>query len=326
MNSEELYQYVPSTICNVFDHVVKIFRGNWKPLVLLTAYCLGAYLASFLLLILAAFLIGAEEAVLLKNMQDIIKNRSGGGQRRYLLLDYALGTNGVTRFLDNTYYYYYDYEDMYYDEGSMSEIINSGIFGVTSIVIYLLWIVVISLVSSVFGGAIVHAVAEIYAGNVPIAQNSLERGWATKWTVFGYNVLFGLSIFLTMLLTIVLPVVLEFKHIQHLDKEGDGFEIFFVAIMAICLFVIMSTILSAFLVAAVPSIICERKSTIGAFQRSVRLCKSHACFIIGSYVTYHLLLSFATLLINLLLSIFPSALSSIGHLTFALVTTTVGPM
>lgn len=327
-DSANLFASVPVTVFDVIRDVYSIFSEHWRPLVVLTGYSFVAYVGTFFALLIATFVIGAEEVALLKQAGQMMNQHNGyGGYVRYLV-DSSTGIFGTSRFLD--YYSYYG------DDGAGSYTyyanpkINWGIFALTSIFIYIIWILAISFVGSVFVGAIVHAIAEVYAGNVPVVQNSLQRGWAQKWTVFGYQFIVGVSSFVLFMVAFVLPVVWDVRHVYY-EADGDPdemnpFEFVSVVLLAGTVFVVGITIISSLLVAAVPSIICEQKSTMEAFKRSYQLCKNYICFIIGSYFTYQLTLVGITIIFNLVLSILPGAISVIGHLLVNVITTTLGPM
>jgi hypothetical protein len=325
LDSVNLFVSAPVTVLDVIKDVFKIFREHWRPLIVLTGYSFVTYVGTFLVLMIVTFVIGAEEVALLQETGQMMmqsQNNYGGYTRH--LVDYSTGITGTYRFLD-----YFgdssneDFDGSYYSNPE----INWGVFALTSIFIYMLWILAISFVASVFGGAMIHAIAEVYAGNVPVVQNSLQRGWAQKWTVFGYECIVGVSSFILFVVAFVLPVFWDVRHVYYgADGDVNGFKLLSIVLLAGCIFLVGFAMINAVLVAAVPSIICEQKSTIEAFKRSFQLCKHYICFIIGSYFTYQLVLIGATAIVNSILNVFPGAISAIGHLFVNLVTTTLGPI
>lgn len=326
-DSVNLFVSVPVTVLDVIKVVFGIFCENWRPLVVLTGFSFAAYVVTFLLLLIATFVVGAEEIALLKQAGQMMTQSESnyGGYGRHLM-DYSTGIIGTYRFLDSNSYYSYD--DLF-DESSYytSQNINWGIFALTSILIYILWVFVISLVASVFSGAMVHAIAEIYTGNVPVVQNCLQRGWAKKWTIFGYQFIVAVSNFLFFFIAFVLPVAWDLSYEYDVAEDDvNPVKIVSIILLAAFIFVAGFVIINALLVAAVPSIMCEQTSTLEAFKRSFQLCKNYICFIIGSYFTYQLILIGTIVIVNLILSVLPGAISAIGHLVTNVITTTLGPM
>jgi hypothetical protein len=326
LDSVNLFVSAPVTVLDVIKVVFGIFSENWRPLIVLTGFSFAAYVGTFLVLLIATFVIGAEEIALLKQAGQMMTQSQGnyGGYGRHLL-DYSTGIIGTYRFLDNYYDYSHDegFDESYYTYQN----INWGIFALTSIFIYILWVIAISLVASVFSGAMVHATAEIYAGNVPVVQNCLQRGWAKKWTIFGYQFIVAVSNFLFFIIAFVLPVAWDLSY-EYYAAEDDVNPVKIVSIILLAAFIFVAgfVIINTLLVAAVPSIMCEQTSTVEAFKRSFQLCKNYICFIIGSYFTYQLILIGTIVIVNLILSVLPGAISAIGHLFTNVITTTMGPI
>ena len=317
--STQLFENAPVGIDGVLGQICQIFVTHWKPLVMITGLQLVAFIGASIVLggftfafisafaVLGGFdfLVSAKYSVAIIAIVQIMSNNT-----RHLL-DYSVGISGASRFLSASRFLD---EDYYAD---LSEI--GAKFIAAMIALIVLWVVVLSLVSSIFAGAFYHALAEIYTGITPSPNKSIRHGLDKMWNVYFFQLLISLLIGLIMFVTLVAPIgFLAWK-----NPDDSHFE---AIILGFVLYITFMVLLSTVMVAAIPAIVVEGKSAVQAFHRSLNLCKSFICFIYCSQICYALVLMISMVLINLILDQLPAILGLIGHLALQIATTTMAPM
>jgi hypothetical protein len=327
--STQLFENAPVGIDGVLGQICQIFVTHWKPLVMITGLQLVAFIGASIVLggftfafisafaVLGGFdfLVSAKYSVAIIAIVQIMSNNT-----RHLL-DYSVGISGASRFLSASRFLDEDYyadlsesEAKYYADLSESE----AKFIAAMIALIVLWVVVLSLVSSIFAGAFYHALAEIYTGIAPSPNKSIRHGLDKMWNVYFFQLLISLLIGLSLFVTLVATIgfLLAWKPAAFLETIILGFV----------LYITFMVLLSTVMVAAIPAIVVEGKSAVQAFHRSLNLCKSFICFIYCSQICYALVLIISMVLINLILDQLPAILGLIGHLALQIVTTTIAPM
>jgi hypothetical protein len=220
------------------------------------------------------------------------------------LLDYSTGVSGASRLLrgDNDYY------DFDFPTGTI----------ISLIFVFLLWIVVLALVGSIFTGAFSHAVAEIYAGSVdPCSDRSIKFGMKKMCSVFSFQLLLILSIVGIMLVTLVIPIAFEVLE----ESFSLGLLIF-----SILVYTISMILFGAVMTAAVPSIVVEGKSPVQAYKRSWNLCKNFLCFIVCTIFAYNLGVLVFSLGSIAILEKLPTAIGLVFHLAVNLLMMMIPPL
>jgi hypothetical protein len=329
--STQLFENAPVGIDGVLGQICQIFVTHWIPLVMITGLQLVAFIGASIVLggftfaFVSAFaaLGGFDFLVSAKYIVVIIAILQNMPTYTRHLLDYSVGISGASRFLSASRFLDEDYyadlsesEAKYYADLSESE----AKFIAAMIALIVLWVVVLSLVSSIFAGAFYHALAEIYTGIAPSPNKSIRHGLDKMWNVYFFqlliSLLIGLSLFVTLVATWTIGFLLAWKPAAFLETIILGFV----------LYITFMVLLSTVMVAAIPAIVVEGKSAVQAFHRSLNLCKSFICFIYCSQICYALVLIISMVLINLILDQLPAILGLIGHLALQIVTTTIAPM
>lgn len=303
--STQLFENAPVGIDGVLGQICQIFVTHWKPLVMITGLELVAFIGAYIVLGGFTFLVFAKYiAAIIAILQNMPNNTRH-------LLDYSVGISGASRFLSASRFLD---EDYYAD---LSEI--GAKFIAAMIALIVLWVVVLSLVSSIFAGAFYHALAEIYTGITPSPNKSIRHGLDKMWNVYFFQLLISLLIGLIMFVTLVAPIGFQ----AWKNPDDSHFE---AIILCFVLFITFMVLLSTVMVAAIPAIVVEGKSAVQAFHRSLNLCKSFICFIYCSQFCYALVLMISMVLINLILDQLPAILGLIGHLALQIATTTMAPI
>jgi hypothetical protein len=316
--STQLFENAPVGIDGVLGQICQIFVTHWIPLVMITGLQLVAFIGASIVLggftfaFVSAFaaLGGFDFLVSAKYIVVIIAILQNMPTYTRHLLDYSVGISGASRFLSASRFLD---EDYYAD---LSEI--GAKFIAAMIALIVLWVVVLSLVSSIFAGAFYHALAEIYTGIAPSPNKSIRHGLDKMWNVYFFQLLISLLIGLSLFVTLVATIgfLLAWKPAAFLETIILGFV----------LYITFMVLLSTVMVAAIPAIVVEGKSAVQAFHRSLNLCKSFICFIYCSQICYALVLIISMVLINLILDQLPAILGLIGHLALQIATTTMAPM
>jgi len=311
-----LFENVPVSVVDVLSTTFSVFTGNWKSLVVLTLAQLGSFFVAAIVLFGITFLAaGAYFAAVLSMLQN---NQNGGGFGRHLL-DYTTGVSGASRFLGmnqmNNYGKYYNNND---DGVDVSDLLSIE-FIITMIFMYVMWVGIISLISSVFQGAFTHLLAEIYAGGTPTPSKSIRHGMGKMCNLFTFQILVLLLI-TGLAFAVGLPT---FAVALGSHPDQPNFGVFFLGGIV---FVVIMAIVSSGLAAAVPAIVVESKTATQAFSRSWNLCKSFICFIFCCQLSYQLTIFLITVVINKVLDHLPVALSLIGHICVTVISNSIAPI
>lgn len=322
LQSSELFSNVPQNFIEVLSLVFKIYGAEWKPLTGLAVLFYLTYAGVFLVVFFIAVLLFFGEISYLVTMANQLKSgglgmASAGGNLRNLALECY---EKSSRMLSEGYYPKYD---PYYG-------INIGAMVISVVLILLSVALVLSFITSVFGGAFVHAVGEIYAGHTPIVKNSLQRGWMRKWSVFGYHILLGLLDFAVLLVTFFLPIYLELKKIEVEIENNPGESLDFPPLLPPIIAGIFSAIILGIIVilltAAVPAIMIENKSIVASFKRSFELCKENLCLIFLTMFVFFILQQVIGWIVQLIFGSLPAFLLTVATLTFKVLSLTIHPM
>lgn len=306
--STHLFENIPVSVGDVLATTLSVFAGNWKSLVVLTLAQLGSFFVAAIVLFGITFLTaGAYFA----GVMSYLQNNAGYGRH---LLDYSTGVSGASRLLAmNGYGQYYSDDDF-----DMSDLISVE-FIITMIFMYVMWIGIISLISSVFQGAFTHTLAEIYAGGTPTASKSIRHGMGKMCSLFIYQMLF-LLIITGLILVVGIPT---FLLALSNDSDQPNFGVIFLGGL---IFVVIFAIISSGLAAAVPSIVVESKTATQAFSRSWSLCKGFICFIFCCQFSFHLSVFVITNVLNAALDHLPTFISFVGHLCVTILSSSITPI
>lgn len=329
VNSTTLFHNIPTSIFQVISTVFSIFGSEWKTLILFTAmYLISVGAIAFVLGVFLFICFSTE----LMNLAALFAMRAGaargGGMRQ--LLDYSSGVSGASRLLSGVsrgLEQYYDYGG---DDGTAIPNFDVVKLVATLVFVFIIMMVAISFAASVFTGSQTHAVGEIYAGNTPDFRTSFERGWARKWTVLAYQILYGILSFSIFMVTFIIPFLFEVKH--DIDEAGgdpnniNPMDLISGALLFGIITVIIFVVLSSLLAASIPAMIVENKSALQAFKRSYELCKGYICFIFCTMCCCNVLLAFVMQIANILSSKLPAFIAIILHLLVNVVTCAIVPM
>jgi len=298
----------PCGVIGVFSTVFNIAKEHWKTLGLIAALQLLSVVATVLILFLVSMLLAATYIMSLvnaiKSMGGGMNDDYGGGFGRRNLIDYSVGFHGASRLLDGQDYY----DNFQMDDDLANLFATETIF--VLLAIYLLWMTVLSLVSSLYFGTFMHALANIYTGGFPSVNESMGRGMTQMWNVFFFQVLHTLIISAFFLLMVALPF------------KSNWPAIFF----GFVLFIVSVALTNSLLAGGSPSIVVERKSALKAFGRSIELCKSFVGFIFCTQFSYIVTIIVLSILFNMMFNHLPGALAFIGHLFVNIVSSTAAPM
>jgi len=313
------FQYVMSLAkySRSLEHTGSIF-------VVLTGFTFVTLFATFFVLILVSAIAFAGEffqlnQLVYQKITDINQQISGGRH----LLGYTTRFSVASRLLqyynngeedcDNNYNS--DYGHNSYPDSDASFPIGTSLIG-AMLAVYLLGILAISLVNSLCNGAMVHAVAEVYAGNTLVPKNSIKRGWGKKWTDFRYQLILGFTSFMLFVVTFMLPVFFDIQHAINVAEEDlenvnfmDFIRVFKFAMITGLVFLIIVVIIGSLLQATVPAMIVEHKSATDAFKRSFELCKKCICIIFCTNFCFHFIMFIGIVIVNSILDDFPTFLS-----------------
>lgn len=308
MDTSQLFTNAPTGVVSVFTTVFKIFGAHWTTLLSLAVAQIVAFAVVFLILGLVTF--GFLATYLAAIGAAMSKASSGFGGNGRHLIDHAF-FSGTSRLLQQNNNYY-DGSDGFDD---ISELLDAKFF-IIVVVVYVLWIVAISLVSSLFIAAFVHVLADIYAGNIPSINRSITYAKTRMWSVYCFQLLVFLIITVGLLVTIGIPVI---ANIPDLDHPGLLFIGILVSIIAYIIF-------ASAMVAGVPSIVIEGKSAKEAFGRSWALCKNYICFIYCTIFCINVFLFIVGILTNSIFDQLPGLLAITGHIIVNLINMSVSPI
>lgn len=311
LHPTQLFDEVPTDLLSVLSTVFLIFKAHWKPLFKLTAIQTLVLLGVALVLGLTTF--GLFATYILALMTALQNNVSSGGYGRYLL-DYSVGISGASRLLEDYY------SDEYYKE-DLPDAFDPITFVFVVIGIYVVWLIVLSLVSSIFSGAFIHTVADIYAGNEPVLSKSIRHGRDRMWSLYCYQVLVGIILIIIGVVCLGLPTHSIIKSVIENPENVPPINSFVIGCVAFfCIMVVIAVALAA----AAPAIVIEGKTAVGAFQRSWSLCKRNMCFIFTSQFCYQLLSFIISIVLNVWLSDMPAFFGFTMHVLYILTFTSTG--
>ena len=309
LDSTQLFQHGPTSVLPAIETVFRIFAEHWKPLTKLA----GIQIVAFIVVIgILGVITVVFAAAYVAAMVAVVRNINNNGAGRYLL-DFTIGS-GSSRLLNNVYYDSLDVDDDDFDFDQISQLFDAKFVAIVFL-IYITWLVVLSVVGSIFAGAFCHAIAEVYAGNTPSPSKSLSRGGSRVWSVFLYQLLFGLIVTGIFLLTVVLPIGIEMP-----DFKNIGLIFLGVLVFIACLIYFPSV-----MVAATPSIVVEGQTSLRALERSWQLCKGNVGFIFCSKFCFSVVSFIVQLILNVFLGYLPDVLTGIGHLLVQVVLMSVVP-
>ena len=141
----------------------------------------------------------------------------------------------------------------------------------------LLIVLIFMVIASVYVGAIIHAVAEVYVDETPNALKSLTYGCSTIVPLYINNIIYTSSIILVGAISVGIPVVGLLSDNDDGDDNDEKQQQLFIAFLGCLIFFVVALISSLLFTAAAPAIVIEKASAVGAFMRSVRLCKRDLC-------------------------------------------------
>lgn len=313
IDTHQLFNNPPTSFFQAIRLVFSIFGSNWKPFVLISIfYYIAMFVVFFFLGLIFAIVFAETIAKISSSVSSVSSSGGGFGDGGYYarhLLDYSIGTGGASRALEN----YYD------DFGNNADVLEALLgaemqlmaIGFELILMYILLVVAATFVSSIFTGALTHAVAEVYTGGSPSTSRSLAYGWQQKLKVYVFQVLLSLAVLAILLVDVGIPAS------AHSYKG-----IFIGLIIAIVMLVSMGTVL----LGAIPAIVVENKNPVDAFKRSWNLCKDYFCFIFCNNFIYHIMVFAFMIAINKMLTNAPALISMIIHFLVNVTTSSIAPI
>lgn len=157
---------------------------------------------------------------------------------------------------------------------------DKGFFVVVGL--FLMFVLIIMFIASVYEGAIIHAVAEVYGDETPNASKSLTYGCSTVAPVYINTIIYVSAIILAGAISVGIPLVGllsddDVESESESESEPRFYFPFFVAILGIFIFYAVVISSSLLFTATAPAIVIEKASAVGAFMRSARLCKRDVC-------------------------------------------------
>jgi len=305
---QNLFDYPQSSFVGVVKDGFIIVREHWKPLLIISLLqmvsVIGVCIVLGIFMAVAFAQVFADIASAASNMQP-----SDMGNGRHLV-EYMVGS-GTTRVLD---YMAGGGND---NQNQMSNINVEAFsdimikYGAQIVVMSVITILIVSLVMSTFVGAMAHTVAEVYSGDTPEACKSIRFGWSHKWQIYIYQIITLFVLFVVLVSSIFVGIA-----------SDNGFVYFLIMLAVLAFIIFFGTVM----VAAIPVIIVEGKSSIGAIRRSYDLCKGEFCFIFCTVVCLQLSLLVLSIVINMILSLFPDVIAILGHLGINILLRVMGPV
>jgi len=275
-DSKELFTK-PLSITGILQNVIFIFTKQWKVFVTISLFQLLSMLGlSFVwLLILVGIVSNAIDLENLQNMQNhlVWSSNSIIGSSSSTLLHFFSASSIVdrtTRLLDEQI----DDDVMAYindmDKNDLMEL------GFEVLLLFIFFVIMTTLVSSIFKGALLRSAAITYAGHAPWTSDCIHAGREKCCSFFGFTLLLGFVNFGIFLVVVGLPTVLS----------GDNNM---VVIPFLLLFLVVDICFASLMLSGGPAIIVEGTSMIGAIKRSWYLCKGCIGTIIAVYCIYFIL-------------------------------------
>jgi len=294
MDSTLLFTNPPTGVGMVISTIFSIFTSYWKPLLLLSVIQILTTVVVTAVLALISY--GFLAAYIGPTMTAVLQHTKGYGRH---LMDFSAGSR-ISRLLwgSNPYYGYND--DTVVNEGSyLDYTFNDGTpelfdakFIAILVTVCIIWILVLSIIGSLFTSAFIHTMAEIYVGNSPGLGKSIAYARTKMWSVSCFLVLYHLAILVLAFLIVGIPILADMP-----DFKNAGV----IVLLGIIFVTLLVTMFSSTMVAAVPSIVIENRSFLGAFSRSWNLCKQSICFIFCTVFSFNCLVIILSILINIVL-------------------------
>jgi len=264
-------------IFGIFEYTLKIFASQW-PIFLAISF----FQALSVAILFGVFAIALTVVYLGANRSST----SYSGAR--FLLDYtdAVVASGASRLLS-------DYDDI--DDGTSGnstsyddDIADDDIYsspdslltaliemGPGSVLGILIFMITLWAVQSVFQGSLIRAAAETYVGFSSEVSLCLKSGTDDMMKIFCFNFIFLAAVTIVGLLFVIAP--------SFLTQSGS------VLVTTSVFYFIFCIVASSVIVGGAPSIVVEKKSSTGAFQRSWNLCKGSICFIFNPLFCFHMI-------------------------------------
>lgn len=260
----------------------RILCGHWKPLALIV---LAYYLACFAVgAVIGLILVAGEFGLISKLINQIpglnLPNFSPSSSTD---VGYARRLFGESSIPDSSLF---DRASRVLQEDAQSAfnglddikalLHDKGIFVVVGLA--LLVVLIVMFIASVYAGALIHAVAEVYVDETPNASKSLIYGCSTLAPMYINSIIYMSAIILVGAIFVGIPVVGLLPGDEPND-DVDEKQLYIHVAIGILLFYIFVLISSLLFTASGPAIVIEKASAVGAFMRSVRLCKRDLCAI-----------------------------------------------
>lgn len=311
--ASNLFTTPPTSFFSVLFITFSIFALEWKTYVKLAAFYFLSIVASIVTVgTLAGISLGMSMPT---SMQSILPADTRVTRH---LMDYASGMSGSSRFLQ-----YYGYKDSslpmlpYYD-------IPQNLVPI-AIICGLLMILLFIYVASFFVGAFVSTTGDVYCGNRPTYQHSMQIAGSKQWRVFAYNLALTTALQLT---SAVVFFVLMHSDIQQALVDPNSIEMDEI-MPKLCIFgsitVLIYLSIGTFFIAVVPSIIIENKSLFDACKRSFLLCKNYYWFLFFAVFGYAILFILFSSMTNAIFDAL-GGIGVIGHLVVNLVESGINVM
>jgi len=303
---QNLFDDAPSSVGKVFKNVLTIVREHWKPLILINLLNVVSLIGVYIVLGIFAAVVFAQMIADIKSATSDMQSSDMGNGRH--LVNYMVGS-GTTRALDYMNDNAYDNQNQTsgFDFDAFSKFSDIIMTYIGQIVVSLIIIItVVSLVTSTFVGAMTHAAAEAYSGDTPEACKSIRFGWYHKWQIYIYQILVLFLVFAVFMCPFLLFIAS--------DSSWFGFVLTMLAAIAFITFFV------TVMVAAIPAIIVEGKSSTAAIRRSYDLCKEEFCFICCNNFCTTFLYIVLMIVMDKILSIFPAVIAILLHLGINILT------
>mmetsp|Transcript_10577 Transcript_10577/g.16036 ORF Transcript_10577/g.16036 Transcript_10577/m.16036 type:complete len:422 (-) Transcript_10577:54-1319(-) len=241
--------------------------------------------------------------------------------------------DGGDNYADNEVNVYYQYDDAGGDDdgdGQDDDFITDIYYAsgehykslvLQAIGIALMWIFALSLVTSIFSGAFVHALADIYAEVEPSSFKSIRIGAKIMFRIYIFQLLISAGRMLSMALIWVVPAFIR-------DGSWTAAESLTLQYISSFFFFLLDIVMFAI----VPAIVVEGRGPVGAFKRSLHLCKSQRCFIFGTFVGFRVVFAMIAMVIvvvadsGFIFGLFPAYVSIIFRALFDMLTMPIGPI
>jgi len=229
------------------------------------------------------------------NMQP---SNMGNGRH---LVEYMVGS-GTTRVLDNMDGGGNDNQNFY---DIMIE------YGPQIVVLIVIAMISLSSVMCTFVGAMAHTAAEAYSGDTPEACKSIRFGWSHKLQIYIFQIITLFVLFVVLVCSIFVGIA-----------SANGFVCFLIMLAVLAFIIFFGTVM----VAVIPAIIVEGKSSIDAIRRSYDLCQGEFWFIFCTNFCIQLSLIVLLIAIHTILKILPDVIAILVNLGINILVSVMSPM